>query len=73
MEWILLAILSALVAMGLLAGQTYVTPKFAQLQSVQASYAGNVLVTASFIFIALILGGMILHVIDKKTPPMVTP
>jgi Ni,Fe-hydrogenase I cytochrome b subunit len=66
MEWVLLLVLSVLVAMGLLAGQTYVTPRFAQLQSAQASYAGNVAVTAGFIFVALIIAGMLLHVVDKK-------
>jgi Ni,Fe-hydrogenase I cytochrome b subunit len=68
MEWLLLFILSILVAMGLLAGQTYVTPKFSQLQSVQAQYAGNVAITATFIFVALLLAGMALHLVDKKLP-----
>jgi Ni,Fe-hydrogenase I cytochrome b subunit len=68
MEWVLLFILSVLVAMGLLAGQTYVTPKFAQLQSAQAQYAGSVLVTAGFIFFSLLIAGMALHLVDKKLP-----
>ena len=68
MEWILLLILSILVAMGLLAGQTYVTPKFSQLQSIQAQYAGNVAITATFIFVALLLAGAALHIVDKKLP-----
>jgi Ni,Fe-hydrogenase I cytochrome b subunit len=68
MEWVLLLVLAVLVAMGLLAGQTYVTPKFAQLQSAQASYAGNVAVTAGFIFVALIVAGMLLHLVDGKRP-----
>jgi hypothetical protein len=75
MEWILLFILAVLVAMGLLAGQQYVAPKFSQLQSLQANYAGNVFVTALFIFIALVAGGLILNAIDKKDFPAssVTP
>jgi len=66
MEWILLFVLAVLVAMGLLAGQQYVSPKFSQLQSVQASYAGNVAVTAGFIFLALIIGGMLLSLVSSK-------
>jgi Ni,Fe-hydrogenase I cytochrome b subunit len=66
MAWILLFVLSVLVAMGLLAGQQYVAPKFSQLQSLQATYAGNVAVTAGFIFLALIIGGMLLAFVDKK-------
>jgi len=73
MEWLLLFVLAVLVAMGLLAGQTYVTPRFAQLQSAQAQYAGNVAITAGFIFVALVLGGMALHVLDKKAPIVPTP
>jgi ABC-type transport system involved in cytochrome c biogenesis permease subunit len=66
MEWILLFVLAILVAMGLLAGQQYVAPKFSQLQSLQASYAGNVFVTALFIFSALIIGGFVLSIVGKK-------
>jgi len=66
MAWFLLFVLSILVAMGLLAGQQYVAPKFSQLQSLQATYAGNVFVTALFIFAALIIGGMLLHFVDKR-------
>jgi Ni,Fe-hydrogenase I cytochrome b subunit len=66
MEFFLLFVLAVLVAMGLLAGQEYVAPKFAQFQTLQATYAGNVLVTASFIFVALLLGGMVLHFVDKR-------
>jgi hypothetical protein len=66
MEWILLFVLAILVAMGLLAGQQYVAPKFSQLQSLQASYAGNVFVTALFVFGALIVGGFLLSVVGKK-------
>lgn len=66
MAWILLAVLSILVAMGLLAGQSYVAPHFSQLQSLQATYAGNVAVTALFIFLALIVGGFLIHMVDKK-------
>lgn len=66
MEWILLFVLAILVAMGLLAGQQYVAPKFSQLQSLQASYAGNVFVTALFIFAALIIGGFVLSIVGKK-------
>ena len=73
MEWILLFILALIVSMALLAGQTYVTPRFAQLQSAQASYAGSVIVTALFIFLALLLGGMLLHIIDKRGAPTVVP
>jgi phosphotransferase system glucose/maltose/N-acetylglucosamine-specific IIC component len=72
MEWVLLFVLAILVAMGLLAGQTYITPKFSQLQSAQAQYAGNVLVTAIFIFFALIIAGMALHLVDKKVPAVPT-
>lgn len=70
MPWILLFILSVLVAMGLLAGQTYVAPKFSQLQSLQANYAGNVFVTALFIFAALVIGGLLLSAVDggKASP-----
>jgi hypothetical protein len=73
MEWLLLFVLSLIVAMALLAGQSYVTPQFAQLQSAQAGYAGNVLVTALFIFLALLVGGMLLHLVDKKAPIVPTP
>ena len=66
MEWILIGVLAVLVAMGLLAGQTYVTPKFSQLQSAQASYAGNVAVTAGFIFLALLIAGMLLSAVGEK-------
>ena len=66
MEWILALVLAVLVAMGLLAGQQYVTPKFSQIQSAQASYAGNVAVTAGFIFVALILAGMVLSFVGEK-------
>ncbi len=66
MEWLLLLVLAILVAMGLLAGQQYVSPKFAQLQSLQASYAGNVAVTAGFIFLALLVAGFLLHMVDKS-------
>ena len=71
MAWFLLFVLSILVAMGLLAGQQYVAPKFSQLQNLQASYAGNVFVTALFIFVALILGAFLLHFIDRRvsSPP----
>jgi len=64
--WFLLAVLSVLVAMGLLAGQQYVTPKFAKLQTAQANYAGHVGVTALFIFVALILAAMVLSVVGEK-------
>jgi H+/gluconate symporter-like permease len=57
---------SVLVAMLLLAGQTYVAPKFSQLQSVQASYAGNVAVTAGFIFIALFIAAIFFSFIGEK-------
>lgn len=66
MAWFLLFILSILVAMGLLAGQQYVAPKFSQFQTLQATYAGNVFVTALFIFVALIIGGALLHFVDKR-------
>lgn len=66
MEWILLFVLAVLVSMGLLAGQQYVAPKFSQLQSLQATYAGNVFVTALFIFSALIIGGLVLSIVGKK-------
>ena len=59
MEVVLILILSVLVAMGLLAGQQYVAPKFSQLQSVQASYAGNVAVTAVFIFVSLFVAAFL--------------
>jgi hypothetical protein len=66
MPILLVLILSVLVAMGLLAGQTYVAPKFSQLQSVQASYAGNVAVTAVFIFIALFIAAILFSVVGEK-------
>jgi phosphotransferase system glucose/maltose/N-acetylglucosamine-specific IIC component len=66
MEWILLLVLAVLVAMGLLAGQQYVTPKFAQLQNAQANYAGHVGVTALFIFLALIIAGFLLSLVDGR-------
>jgi len=66
MEWILLLVLAVLVAMGLLAGQKYATPRFAKLQTVQATYAGNVAVTAAFIFVSLLIAGALLHMVDKR-------
>ena len=66
MAFFLLFVLSVLVAIGLLAGQQYVAPKFSQFQTLQATYAGNVLVTAAFIFVALLVGGMLLHFVDKR-------
>jgi hypothetical protein len=66
MEWILLFILSILVAMGLMAGQKYVAPRFSKLQSLQANYAGNVAITALFIFFALLIAGFLLHMVDKR-------
>ena len=69
MAWVLLLVLSILVAMGLLAGQQYVAPHFSQLQNLQASYAGNVAVTALFIFFALIIGGFLISMIDKDAAP----
>jgi hypothetical protein len=73
MEWILLFILAILVAMGLLAGQQYVAPRFSQLQSLQANYAGNVFVTALFIFAALVIGGLVLNIVDKEDYPNSLP
>ena len=66
MPVVLMLILAVLVAMGLLAGQTYVAPKFSQLQSVQASYAGNVAITAGFIFISLFIAAFLMSMIDEK-------
>lgn len=68
MAWIMLVVLAVLVAMGLLAGQQYVTPKFAQLQSAQATYAGNVAVTAGFIFVALIIAATLISLVDGSAP-----
>jgi hypothetical protein len=68
MDFLLLAILAIIVSMLLLAGQTYVTPKFSQIASAQASYAGNVGVTAAFIFLALIIAGFVMHLVDSKLP-----
>jgi hypothetical protein len=68
MGFVLLAVLAILVAMGLLAGQTYVAPNFAQVQSLQASYAGNVAVTAAFIFVAMIIGGFLLSMVTREAP-----
>ena len=68
MEVVLMLIFAVLVAMGLLAGQTYVAPKFSQLKSVQASYAGNVAITAVFIFISLFIAAFLLSMVDKKLP-----
>jgi len=67
MEWILLFVLAILVAMGLLAGQQYVAPKFTQFKTLQATYAGNVFVTALFIFAALLIGGFLLSIVGQKT------
>lgn len=66
MPVVLMLILAVLVAMGLLAGQTYVAPKFSQLKSVQASYAGNVAVTAVFIFVSLFVAALLMSMIGEK-------
>lgn len=66
MPFLLMFVFAILVAMGLLAGQTYVAPKFSQLQSVQASYAGNVAITAAFIFISLFVAAFLLSAVDQK-------
>lgn len=69
--WFLLAVLAVLVAMGLLAGQQYVTPRFAKLQSVQASYAGHVGVTALFIFVSIVIAAMLISAVDGGRKPTV--
>ncbi len=66
MAWFMLLVLSVLVAMGLLAGQQYVAPKFEQLQSAQATYAGNVAVTAGFIFVSLIIAAMLMSLVGER-------
>jgi hypothetical protein len=73
MEWLLLLVFSVLLAMALLAGQSYVSPRFAQLQSIQASYAGNVAVTAGFLFLAILIVGFALHMVDKELPQVPKP
>ena len=66
METVLMFVFAILVAMGLLAGQKYVAPRFSQLQSVQASYAGNVAVTALFIFVSLFIAAFVLSLAGEK-------
>jgi len=68
MGFVMLAILAILVAMGLLAGQTYVAPKFSQFKTLQATYAGNIAVTALFIFAAMLVGGFLLSMVTKEAP-----
>jgi hypothetical protein len=63
MEWLLLIIFSVVVAMLFLAGQQYVAPKFSQLQSAQATYAGNVGVTALFFLGAILIAAFLMSLV----------
>lgn len=72
MPWLLLLIFSVVVSMLFLAGQQYVAPRFSQLQSAQASYAGNVGVTALFFFVSILIAAFILSLVGLgKSAPSV--
>ena len=69
MPWLLLLIFGVVVSMLYLAGQQYIAPKFSQLQSAQATYAGTVAVTAIFFIGAILLAGALFALVGIKEGP----